>query len=332
MAERAMLERVSLTSYTQLSCFRRYIMAKPSVQAFVRELSVHVSFKEASWSVCFDGLNDLSTALANMSRLQSFKLLGHDMLSCIILSTHRASAQSLTAFHMILSGRDDACISIIGEFPQLTELSVVFRGDWLPSLDAVNPLVLPNIRIISLGCWEPMTVGISRFIRGCSFLNASAVTLVLSQMTVEDAPFLTDFLRSSIGFVSKLSLRIPPTVLSAPGLANVLSRCARHVEFLEFVPLPTFVDLWLAASPYAVSICSSVEGTELWAFLGRIATTGRQDVANKRNVFIRLNGSRFTWRCGGTSPAHAQFIGNLLGLALQLQEKGVLIHDEDKRR
>jgi hypothetical protein len=327
-----MLERVSLTSYPQLARFRRHLMARPSVGSFVQELSVQFPYQKADWEICFFGLNDLATALANTFRLQSFELLDQDMLSSIILSIHRVSAQPLTAIRMTVSARNEDCISIIGEFPQLTDLSVVFRGDRPPALNLVNPLVLPRIRNVSLDWSKPMTTDFSRFFLRCRFLNASTVTLVLSHMRVEDSPFLTGFLRFSIGCVSKLSLRIPPTVLSAPGLADALSRCARHVEFIEFVPLPPFVDLWLAVPPYAMAICSSVEGTELWALLDRIAANNRQDVANTRDVFVHLKGSRFTWRCGETSPAHAQFVGKVLAIALQLQEKGVLIRDEDKRR
>jgi hypothetical protein len=326
-----MLERVTLTSYTQLSLFRRRIMTSPSDGALVLNLHVELPWKGSSWDVCFYGSHDLVSVLVVLSGLHSFELLGYPMLSSLLLSAHRSCVGSLTNIHLLVSAEDEDCISIITQFPNLTQLSICFSlGD--PPFLMIEPLVLPVIQYLSLQWLNTMSFGFKRFILGSRFLNASVVTLIMPQMTDEDAFALAVFLRHSIGSTSWLSLRIPPSVASLPIFADVLSTCSQHIEFPDCVPLPSFVDSWRPGSSHAISVFSSMDGTELWSLLERLETIDPRGVADAVNIYVRLEDSRFTWRCGDESEAHARFAGKLMAVSLRLEEKGVLIRDEDHRR
>jgi hypothetical protein len=75
-----------------------------------------------------------------------------------------------------------------------------------------------------------------------------------------------------------------------------------------------------------------MDGAELWSLLEHLETIDPRGVADAVNIYVRLEDARFTWRCGDESEAHARFVGKLMALSLRLEEKGVLIRDEDHRR
>jgi hypothetical protein len=306
-------------------------MTSPSDGALVLNLHVELPWYGTSWESCFYSSRDLVSVLVVLSGLHSFKLLGYPMLSSLLLSAHRSCAESLTTIHLLVGAGDEECISIIAQFPNLTHLSIGLSLGDPPALE-IEPLVLPVIQNLSLEWSNTMAVGFNRFILGSRFLNASVVTLIMPKMTDEDAFVLADFLRQSIGSTSWLSLRIPPSVLSLPVVVDVLSTCSQHIEFPDCVPLPSFVDSWRPGSSHAISIFSFRDGTELWSLLERLETIDPRGIADAVNIYVRLEDSRFTWRCGGESEAHARFVGKLMALSLRLEEKGVLVRDEDHRR
>jgi hypothetical protein len=296
------------------------------VGSFVRNFHAIIPFDDAKeWSPCYYGSHHLVTVAHFLPQLCSFHLTAHDMLSSILLSVLHISGTTLTSLRMMVSHRDEYCIALIHKFENLVDLSLTLSWRRPPVLD-VKPLCLPNIQKVSFHWPDSVPHKAHMFLGRCHFLGASEVSLSAPAIT-EDC--LMAFLCCGVKALARLRLRVPRALISSAGVVTALSKRTRYIDFADCVPDLAFVDAWILPIHQEIQVGSSSDGSQLWPFLQHLLRTCAQAGAGSLIVHVRIEGSRFTWRCGTGSDAKALFVGKLVSFALQLEERRVYIQDEE---
>jgi hypothetical protein len=332
IAEHALMEKVVVTSYTQLSLLERHLTSAEFVDAgtFVQEFIADLPFASNEWTSRFRGFHQLMAVILSLPNLRAFRLDNHYMRSSIILSLYRTSTHTLTILHMMIDASGENCIPLLAKLTNLTELKVYFSDEHTPALD-VEPPVLPGVDVLTLEWPGRVSAGFSRFLSGSRFLNASSVTLIIPRMADEHAFVLADFLENSVNILSQLTLRIPRAVVSLPVVVTSLYEHVHHVAFPEYIPPPSFVKSWRSAALQEISVLSQInDADELWEFLRLFKehTSGSLE-GLVIHVHVCSKYARFTWRGEDQPDNLARFVGKITPIALRLIEKGITIQDED---
>jgi hypothetical protein len=245
------------------------------------------------------------------------------------MTLQRSSGDNLTSLHIKVDAHDTACLALLPRFSNLTEMSIDF-AIYNVRVQGIPLLKIPRVTTVSLVWNAPFGFGAEAVLFGCHFPDATSMHLRAPGVTHQHLTYLETMLRAGTQKLALLSVHLSKDSFSKPAVARVLSEYTHHLKFEECIPRREFFEGWQSMTLEEISIKSSLRKVHfLWSFLDHF--TQNVPAMNKYSlrIHVALDDFRFTWHCGHQTDERALFAGKIMSYALALDNKGVLIVDED---
>jgi hypothetical protein len=270
--------------------------------------------------------------LANTPFLEGFSATYYTCRFAELSSLHRHCATTLSFLAVNVYSNDRGIFQIMKHLLSLKILAIdiVNVGDWTHLTQ--HCLCIPTVVDLTWKCpdCDFMDSGMIEFLGSCRFDKYGQMTLLMEDISVEEASYLIPFLQYH-SHLSKLTLEfssdvyavLAPHIVSTPYLC-LIGDSAPPMELLHHVKFPKTLDLQLSNHLTRIH-------EHLTQFLGEMIAVKLASIGT-RYLKINLRERPFSWLDEGEADVmRLSMMAALLPIALKLCRSDIRILDKDDK-
>jgi hypothetical protein len=244
-----------------------------------------------------------------------------------VIRSVTASSYRLSTLQIALNQNSSDVLTTIPQFDHLNYLSLELNAGSPMLTSNVPTLYLHGLKTVCL-LWRDIVNSLGHagewLIRG-RFPGVQKIILKLPSVGVAEGSQICEF----IAFHSSTCLELHIACLDhdLTNFTKDLLSGAQRLIFPSSVPPPTIFASSKRRQKHSLQVCTTLDGSRLWALLDKLQNTRGIDTA--LCLRVNLDHATFKWDEGSVSSGYAIFVVSLMHHALRIAGHGVTVVDED---